>query len=342
MTARLPIMLVHGFHGSVANWTESGFLDALIARGLDPALIHLFHYGYNEIEGGLIYDTEGDIRAVASRMSLRATDVPEDIECQIDRLSQKSVTAGGPPGVTLICHSMGGLVSRYYLSRTQADAFGTLYGGNVARVIQIGTPNLGVDLARMITLIPPDSIIWQVLHWFERLSFGKNRALRLLADVERQVEQLQLEAYEAQFGPRPRGYFDSLALRQITPGSEFLSTLNQPRNTPRTVEFHTIYGDIRFGVSVLWGKVPLWLRSVSFGDLLVSVYSAYEIPGTTPERYRFACEEEWTIRLGRPAPAARDFAEQYLPAVSHSNLLRNPAVQQTVGEILSASLPPSE
>lgn len=339
MTIKLPIMLVHGFHGRRENWTASGFLDALIARGLDPALIHVFSYGYNDQAGDSIYDTEGDIRKVASRMSWHETEVEEDLESQVDRLSQKSVAAGGPSGVTLICHSMGGLVGRYYLSRTEPDEFGTLYCGNVARLIEIGTPNLGADLARVITLIPPDSIIWRVLHWLERLSSGRSLALRRLAQVERQLEQLQLEAYETQFGPRPRGYLDSPALRQITPGSEFLRALNQPHNTPRTVDFHAIFGDIRFGVSVLWGVLPLWSRSASFGDLLVPVYSAQEIPGATPARYRLAYEEEWTLRLGQVGLAARDFAEQYLPSVSHSNLLRNPAVHQVVWEILAASVP---
>lgn len=342
MTIKLPIMLVHGFHGSTANWSATGFLDALVACGLEPGLIHIFRYGYRESDDEPIYDTEGDIRAIASRMSLRDTDVPEDIESQIDRLSQKSVAAGGPPGVTLICHSMGGLVSRYYLSRSEADEFGTLYRGNVARVIQIGTPNLGVDFARVITLVPPDSVIWRVLHWLERLTVGRSRALRLLAELEQQIEQLQVAAYEAQFGPRTRGYFDSLALRQMTPGSEFLFALNQPHNTPRAIEFHTVYGDIRFGVTVLWGSLPLWSRSVSFGDLLVPVYSAVEIPGATPQRHGFAQEEDWTIRVGREMPAARDFSEQFLPPVSHANLLRNPGVHQAVWEILAASLTPSE
>lgn len=337
-TVKLPVMLLHGFHGAAHHWTASGFLDALLARGLDPALVHIFSYGYREVDGHPIYDTEGDVRQTASRLSFREGVDRKDLESQVDRLSQESVAAGGPAGVTLICHSMGGLVARYYLSRRKPDEFGTLYRGNVARVIEIGVPNLGVDLARIIALIPADSIIWRVVDGIERL-LGMRQATVLLEQLEREVERLQVEVRAAQLGPRPLGYQDSVALRQIMPGSDFLRTLNEPHNTPRDVEFHAIYGDIRLGVSVVWGAVTLWARSVSFGDLLVPVSSASQVPGAHLRRYPFNWEREWVVRLGRAPLTTEKALQQYLPPVSHSNLVGNPDIHQLVWEILTGLIP---
>src|SRR5690606_784608 len=273
---------------------------------LDPALIHIFSYGYKEDEGERIYNNEGDIREIASRLSPRDGRSREDLECQVDRLSRKSVAMGGPPGVTLIAHSMGGLGCRCYLSQGQPAGFGTPYCGNVASLIQLATPTLGVDFARIITLIPPDSIIWHVLRWLERLLIGRPGLVSSLAAIEQQVEQLQQEAFEAQFGSWPRGYLDSPAVRQMAPGSDFLRSLNRPENIPPGVECYTLYGDIRFGVSVFWGRLPLWGRSVSFGDLLVPAHSAREIPGARAMQLPYNWEREWTIRIDQELFAGRE------------------------------------
>ena len=66
----------------------------------------------------------------------------------LERLSADSVARGGPAKVTLIGHSLGGVIATYFISRRTPDEFGAVYGGNVARVITIGTPHLGIRPAR--------------------------------------------------------------------------------------------------------------------------------------------------------------------------------------------------
>jgi len=65
---------------------------------------------------------------------------------------------GGPPQVTLIAHSLGGIICRYYLSRREPDPFGTHYSGRVGRLIQIASPNRGVDLLRLVKLAPANAL----------------------------------------------------------------------------------------------------------------------------------------------------------------------------------------
>lgn len=332
-----PIMLIHGFHGERGNWTQPGGLfDALVAQGFDPALIHIFHYGERPgPDDEPIYDNQGDIREIASRLSARESDILTDLESQVDRLSAESVAAGGPPGVTLICHSMGGLIARYYLSRREPDEFGTHYGGKVARLIELASPNLGTNWLRVVPLIPQDSFIWKLVGWIERLPFAHGRTRRALQEIQQQVAVMQEVAQVEALGPRPRGLADSPALRQMAPGSPFLTELNR-RPPPPDIDLHTLYGDVRFALHLRWGPLLLWSRAISLGDLLIAVPSARTIPGATPRTRGFTWGREWTVQLGQPpAPATRDLAD-LLPPVAHSRLLINPAVHEAILAILNA------
>jgi pimeloyl-ACP methyl ester carboxylesterase len=333
---KLPVMLIHGFRGTLEDWTsDTALRAALVQRGLDPRLVHVFHYGFRDSESAEpVYNNEGDIRQIASRLTLRDSEALEDLDSQVDRLSDESVAAGGPPGVTLICHSMGGLVARYYLSRHQPDEFGTHYRSKVSRLIQIGSPNLGVDLLQIVPLIPEDSFIWKIVGWIERLPFVQGSPRQALESAQQQVIALQTLAREEQFGITTRGFADSPAIRQLAPGSPFLAELNRTP-PPRGLRCYCLYGDIRYGLHIRWGPLLLWSRSLSLGDLIIPAYSAQTIPGIPVSAHPFRSGHEWTIHIPHPDElvTTKDIST-YLPPTSHSHLLRNPQVHDTIWSIL--------
>ena len=119
MPRLIPIILVHGFDGLPSTWIETGFRQNLIVNGdLDPNLIRTFDYGIAE-DG--TYNNRGDLRQVASRLGGENLLPEERLLCSVDLLSDNCMARGGPPGVTLIAHSLGGIISRYYLSTSPPD-----------------------------------------------------------------------------------------------------------------------------------------------------------------------------------------------------------------------------
>jgi triacylglycerol esterase/lipase EstA (alpha/beta hydrolase family) len=105
-----PIILVHGVLVNDGVWF--GFRRHLERQGI--AGVYTLNYG----------PPQADIERFA-----------EQLAAKIDAVC----AATGASRVVLICHSMGGLVARTYLRR--------LGGGRVERIITIGTPHHGSDLA---------------------------------------------------------------------------------------------------------------------------------------------------------------------------------------------------
>jgi len=100
-------------------------------------MVRFFRYGVAE-DG--TYNNRGDLRQIASRLAGAGLDEKDLLTSSVDRLSQDSVAKGGLPQVTLVAHPLSGIISRYYLSRRTPDQFGTVYQGNVRRLITIGSP----------------------------------------------------------------------------------------------------------------------------------------------------------------------------------------------------------
>src|SRR4051812_41092796 len=110
----LPILLIHGFNGQPANWTdpEDRFPEFLAAHDFDPELIRIFSYGFTEREGKPIYNATGDMREIAHRLDKAESADPETRLAAVEQLSRDSVARGGPSKITIIAHSSGGLVAR--------------------------------------------------------------------------------------------------------------------------------------------------------------------------------------------------------------------------------------
>ncbi|MFQ6013881.1 MAG: esterase/lipase family protein [Anaerolineae bacterium] len=338
-----PVMLIHGFSGSPEHWELDGFTDFLVeGGGFDPDLIHLFHYGYKEEGGRPVYNNQGDITAIAHRLSEYPTDVAEELDSQIDRLSQESLGKGGPEKVDIIAHSMGGIIARYYLSCREADRWGTKYSGKVGKLIQLGSPNLGVPTIQVIEqLIPEDSWIRGLLDWIEKLPFVTSQPTKVLERLEANVRRMQSKAIEEEFGDISvdRSILDSPALDQLVSGSPFMEELNRPGKMPEEVDYHSCYGDISFNLEVKLLGMPIFRRTIPLGDMIVPAESASTIPGVEVQRHPFTEKYDLIISLGRAAPtppiATRAFAD-YMPPCYHSNLRRNREIQETVLSILTS------
>jgi pimeloyl-ACP methyl ester carboxylesterase len=340
MPRLIPIILIHGFDGLPTVWTESGFRQRLIAEGdLDPNLVRAFDYG---VASDGTYNNRGDLRMIASRLAGAALSPDERLLCSVDQLSENSVARGGPPQVTIICHSLGGIISRYYLSRSAPDKWGTIYRGNVGRLISIGSPHRGVDLLRLTDLVPRGSLVWWFIRLLERLGLAPAMPATVARALDQTLRQQQLAARRSvtpDGSPLPEERVlltDTPIYAQLHPDSALLRELNRPGMMPKEVSCHTFYGDIRYNVRVRANSVTLVDQTVSFGDLVVAADSARNIPhaqcGSRP--FIDGKSIRMTLRTG-PAPEPRGLVE-YLSDVSHNRQLANPDIQRAALEIVTA------
>jgi pimeloyl-ACP methyl ester carboxylesterase len=337
MSRPLPILFIHGFNGDPGDWTDGGFRQYLLEHGgLDPDLVRLFRYGVAD-DG--TYNNRGDLRPIASRLAGVGLSDKDELTSSVDQLSADSVARGGPAGVTLIAHSLGGIISRYYLSRTTLDEFGTVYRGNVGRLITIASPHRGVDLARLTELAPRGSLGWWIVRLLEKLGLAPALPVDAVAAWEASLNQAQL-AERAQVAPEmlPDSRVlltDTPIYQQLHPDSPLLAELNRPGTMPANVACHCFYGDILIRVAVR--VIGLWLmdHTTSFGDLAVPAYSARAIPNAQSTPHPFVTEKslEWTLRVAPAEDEARALAD-FLPETQHGKLLSNPAVQDGVLKVL--------
>jgi pimeloyl-ACP methyl ester carboxylesterase len=338
MSRPLPILFIHGFNGDPGDWTDGGFRQYLLEHGaLDPDLVRLFRYGVAE-DG--TYNNRGDLRQIASRLAGVGLSDKERLTCSVDQLSADSVARGGPAPVTLIAHSLGGIISRYYLSRRTPDEFGTVYRGNVGRLITIASPHRGVDLARLTELTPRGSVGWWVVRLLEKLGLAPARPAESVEAWEATLNQAQL-AERAQVAPEmlPDSRVlltDTPIYQQLHPDSPVLAELNRPGSMPASVNCHCFYGDILVRVAVRVAGLWLLDHTTSFGDLAVPAYSAREIPNAQSTPHPFVTQKslEWTLGVAPAEDEARALAD-YLPETQHGKLLSNPAVQDGVLSVLA-------
>jgi pimeloyl-ACP methyl ester carboxylesterase len=333
----MPILLVHGFDGAPTVWAESGFRHFLIANGdLDPNLVRTFHYG---IAADGTYNNRGDLRQVASRLAGANLSTEDRLLCSVDALSDNSVARGGPREVTLIAHSLGGIICRYYLSRTVRDEWGGLYRGNVGRLITIATPHLGVDLLRLTGLAPRGSAMWAIVRLLEKLGLAPARPASTIKRLEYalQAQQLAERRTIAPGLPENRVLLsDTPIYSQLHPDSDVLAELNKPGRMPPQVDCHTLYGDVRYSVRITANKMTLVDYAVSFGDLVVSAESARAIPNAACTAHPLVDGRhiEMTLTYAPSDPEPRSLVE-HLPKVAHNRQLANQEVHKTVLSVVT-------
>jgi len=125
------VLLVHGFMGSPASWQNSGVLPQLAAAGWQPA--------------GIISATgEQRFTPKAGKNPLYLAALPDEAPLEIQVQAMLSILHHLQmkyPGqsITVVGHSLGGLVARLALLQTQDSA--------VSQLITIAAPHLGTPRA---------------------------------------------------------------------------------------------------------------------------------------------------------------------------------------------------
>lgn len=291
----LPILLIHGFNGQPANWTdpEDRFPEFLGEHGFDPELIRIFSYGFTETKGEPIYNATGDMRAIAHRLAEADSADPETRQAAVEQLSRDSVARGGPAKITIIAHSSGGLIARYYLACQTEDPFRTRYRGNVARLIMLGTPHLGVEIEQVFDPLPTPIVFSVLAHLHPAFPHAD---LDDIQEMRGAMQELHQSIRNDSFGVPPQ--VNTTAYEQIHPKSEFLRELNRPGAMPNDVAYFNIAGDIRVKTDVRILNRPLLVREKSLGDLLVSRDSACTIPNAASRCDTIVERHELEVALG--------------------------------------------
>jgi pimeloyl-ACP methyl ester carboxylesterase len=125
-----PVVLVHGLASNAATWAaytkQGGYLEAMGLRG--------FAAGDGQAEGGM---SMGD----PSQPLKQTKTIAQNAE-ELARYIAGVKRATGAQTVDLVAHSMGGLISRYYIDRLMGNR-------DVAQLIMLGSPHGGTGCASL-------------------------------------------------------------------------------------------------------------------------------------------------------------------------------------------------
>jgi pimeloyl-ACP methyl ester carboxylesterase len=125
-----PVVLVHGLASNAATWAEytkqDGYLAAIGLRG--------FAVGDGQAEGAMF---TGD----PSQPLKQTKTIAQNAE-ELARYIAGVKRATGAQTVDLVAHSMGGLISRYYIDRLMGNR-------DVAQLIMLGSPHGGTNCASL-------------------------------------------------------------------------------------------------------------------------------------------------------------------------------------------------
>ncbi len=138
-----PVVLVHGIWSSSATWTSFG----IFSTGINPQaqLEQLFPFVY-----AVNYKSSN-----AQPFSVNAPQVPIGIAGALLLTTSSNYVA---KKADVVAHSMGGVLTRWYLE----DLTTPKYQNNIRRIITIGTPHSGTQLAsKVVALGYPDAWVAQ-------------------------------------------------------------------------------------------------------------------------------------------------------------------------------------
>jgi pimeloyl-ACP methyl ester carboxylesterase len=125
-----PVVMVHGFNADWTTWTTYlGPAGYLAGAGLEG-----FAVGDGQFPGAL--DTGSVLNPTA-----RTNSIAENVAILGEYVDAVQAQTGAEM-VDLVAHSMGGLISRYYIDRG-------MDGREVAQLITLGTPQAGTDCANL-------------------------------------------------------------------------------------------------------------------------------------------------------------------------------------------------
>jgi hypothetical protein len=159
---RPPVMMVHGFTGDRTTWAEFAF----------------------DLREQKFVTHSGEYYYLDQSVPSQATKLKENIEGQLTSFKMDNVKVAR---ADLVVHSMGGLISRYYIGSDH-------YANNVRKLIMVGTPNHGcswgdLQLGRLESwLSGKHKIAAEQLYgkseFITTLNQGESMGLHLHKDVE--------------------------------------------------------------------------------------------------------------------------------------------------------------
>ncbi len=132
-----PVVLVYGFISNYQAWSNylgpQGYLAGIGVPG--------YAVGDGQVPGVL---NTGDITAPTRRTNTIAQNAAV-LQEYISGVKRQT----GAEMVDLLGHSMGGMISRYYIDRLMGENNLSASGRDVAQLIMLGTPHLGSDCANL-------------------------------------------------------------------------------------------------------------------------------------------------------------------------------------------------
>ena len=118
---KLPVVLVHGFHGDRGNW-DNGTLTTQLARSN-------------------VYQPYAFDYAAANHQWVTDSRIGPSLALFLRCLARRSAAADGPGKVAVVAHSMGGLATEQAMGETVG---GSSVSSDVAALVTLGTPWTGV------------------------------------------------------------------------------------------------------------------------------------------------------------------------------------------------------
>jgi hypothetical protein len=127
---RVPVILVHGWNGSPADWGSPDDGGSMIHVIANMPGVYVEPFDYHQFASSWVTNP-----AIGPALAKR-----------IDCLARSSLRGGGLGKVILVDHSMGGLATRYAASQS---VDGHRVSDELGLVVTIGTPNLGTAWANV-------------------------------------------------------------------------------------------------------------------------------------------------------------------------------------------------
>ncbi|MBC8042476.1 MAG: T9SS type A sorting domain-containing protein [Rhizobacter sp.] len=152
--APAPTCFMHGQWDNITCFEK--MKDSFVSEGWPEVLLYLANYGPGYNDPVMTYQVSTDVDAgyiMTSKTGVGSNDAPFSVNIEkntvakaIDETLTQAMEAGFSAGkISLVGHSMGGLLSRLYVQEAQSTTGGSSkkYRGDVNRIITIGTPHLG-------------------------------------------------------------------------------------------------------------------------------------------------------------------------------------------------------
>lgn len=296
-----PVIFVHGLGGDPQNFESDSenrnYVKLLTDLGYPKDYIHLYSYGYkyNSLKRINEYNYQGDVKEIAQGM-----------EVVVNSLSDKNKAQGGDGKVDIVGHSLGTLVTRYYL-KTHANDH------KIRRFIAVGAPFKGAwpmavdNNIKNFPVLGP--IVEKGLGDFVINLVNRNR--------ENKLDKT------------------SIVYAELTPGSDFLNNLNSMKIP--SVEVYALYGDVNATMrQKVFGKS--FEKKVEFGDGLILPQSAsYTDWAQTSKKYAFNDKILMDMKFNRQGSAlAVEFqlSDPSMVRTLHADLVTNESSKTKIKCIL--------